>query len=117
MIRPLGEQRRIVNEQMRGGDGSVVIEHLLESEKGELYGKGRLYARVTLGPGCSIGEHVHENEMESFAIVSGRARYLDGDREVVLNTGDLALCPPGGRHSVACEGDEACVLIAQILFE
>ncbi len=52
-----------VNVNMRGGDGSVEIKHLLDADG--LYNKGRLYAQLTLKKGCSIGKHKHEGEMEA----------------------------------------------------
>ena len=58
-----------LNENMRGGEGSVKLEHLLTQD--ELNNKGRLYAKLTLEPGSSIGYHVHEGEMESYLIIGG----------------------------------------------
>ena len=116
MIRRLSDQAAKENVNMRGGEGTVVMNQLLDAEKGELYDKGRLYNRIILNPGCSIGQHVHEGEMESFVITSGRARYNDNGTEVILETGDVALCKPGETHAIACEGDVKCELIAQILF-
>jgi len=103
------------NENMRGGEGTVIIEHLLTPE--ELYEKGRLYARISIEPGCSIGSHVHEGEMESFYIVSGEAEFYDNGETVRLNTGDCALTRSGEEHSVKNAGDVTLVMIALILFK
>jgi len=102
------------NENMRGGEGVVVIEHLLTPE--ELYDKGRLYARLTLEPGCSIGYHVHEGEMESFFIVSGQAEVSDNGELVLVSGGDTVLTRSGEGHSVKSVGADPLVMIAQILF-
>jgi len=103
------------NENMRGGEGVIVIEHLLTPD--ELYEKGRLYAKITIEPGCSIGSHVHENEMESFYIVSGEAELSDNGETVRLSAGDCALTRSGEEHSVKNAGDEPLVMIALILFK
>ena len=64
MIKRNENMNTVVNKNMRGGDGSVVITHILD--KGEYKGESRLIGVITLEPGCSIGAHVHENEEEVF---------------------------------------------------
>ena len=101
------------NEKMRGGDGFAVVESLLTPA--ELYEKGRLYAKITLEPGSSIGYHTHEGEMESFHIISGEAEYLDGEETVILSPGDTTLTQSGNSHSIKSIGDAPLELIALIL--
>jgi len=103
------------NENMRGGEGIVKIEHLHTPE--ELYEKGRLYAKITLGPGCSIGYHVHENEMESFYIINGEAEISDNGELVLLTTGDTILTRSGEGHSVKNIGKDALEMMALILYK
>ena len=103
------------NENMRGGEGIVVIEHLLTPD--ELYEKGRLYAKITLEPGCSIGNHVHEGEMESFYIVSGEAEISDNGKPVNVSAGDSILTRSGEGHSVRNTGAVTLEMIALILFK
>lgn len=100
-------------EHMRGGDGTAVIEDLLTPA--ELYEKGRLYAKLTLDPGASIGYHVHEGEMESFFIISGEAGFTEGGETVTLYPGDVTLTSSGDGHSIKCTGNTPLVLIALIL--
>ena len=99
---------------MRGGEGSVKIEHLLTMD--ELNVKGRLFAKITLEPGTSIGNHVHEGEMESFFILSGQAQYDDNGETTTLYPGDTTHTPSGSGHAVKNEGKETLELIALILF-
>jgi len=101
------------NENMRGGEGVVVVESLLTPA--ELYEKGRLFAKITLEPGCSIGYHVHEGEMESFHIISGEAEFIDKEERVMLSPGDTTLTQSGSGHSIKSVGDAPLVLIALIL--
>ena len=103
-----------ITENMRGGDGAVKIEHLLNAE--ELNNKGRLFARITMEPGCSIGFHVHENEMESYTIISGEAEYDDNGEIITLYPGDTTHTPAGEGHAVKNIGDTTLELIALILF-
>jgi len=103
------------NEKMRGGDGFAIIESLLTPA--ELYEKGRLFAKITLEPGSSIGCHVHEGEMESFYIINGEAEYLDNEETVLLSPGDTTLTQSSGKHSIKSIGDVPLELIALILFK
>jgi len=103
------------NENMRGGEGTVVIEHLLSPE--ELYDKGRLYARIILEPGCSIGHHIHDGEMESFYIISGEAEISDNGEPVKLSAGDSVLTRSGEGHSVKNIGTITLEMIALILYK
>jgi quercetin dioxygenase-like cupin family protein len=114
MITRQNELKTTVNEQMRGGTGSVVIEHLLDAEG--LYGKGRLYARVTLKQGCSIGYHIHEGEAETFYIIKGTADYDDNGTPSVLYAGDVAYTPAGSGHAITNNGEEDVVMIALIVY-
>jgi len=103
-----------VNENMRGGDGSVKIEHLLT--KDELNNKGRLFAKIILEPGCSIGHHIHEGEMEAFYIISGEAEYDDNGESVTLKPGDTTHTPGGSGHGIKSVGSIPLEMIALILF-
>ena len=104
-----------INERMRGGEGSVKLEPLLTPE--EMNNKGRLYAKITIEPGSSMGFHVHEGEMESYHIISGEAEYDDNGETVTLYPGDTTHTPVGEGHGVKSVGNEPLVIIALILFE
>ena len=102
-------------EKMRGGDGVATIEHLLAPD--ELYGKGRLFAAITLPPGASIGSHVHDGEMEAFYVLDGTAEYGDGIETATLLPGDTTLTLSGEGHTVRTVGDAPLKLLALILFK
>lgn len=103
-----------IKENMRGGDGSVSIESLLTP--GELNNKGRLYAKITIAPGDSIGYHVHEGEMESFYIITGEAEVSDNGVVVTVSAGDTIYTPSGEGHSVKSIGNVPLDMIALILY-
>jgi quercetin dioxygenase-like cupin family protein len=104
----------VINENMRGGDGSVAVKHLLDKEG--LYEKGRLFAQLTIKKGCSIGLHKHEGEMEAFYILSGTALFNDNGVTTVLQPGDVAYTVDGENHSIANNGEEDLELIALIIY-
>lgn len=114
MIKRADEMHREIKPQMRGGDGQAVVTNLLDA--GEYQGKSRMIATITLEPGCSIGEHVHEKEEEVFYIIQGTATYDDNGTETVLHPGDACICLGGQKHSIANRtADETLVLHAVIL--
>ena len=55
-------------EKLAGGTGAVEISHLLTND--EFYGAGRMFSRVVLKPGCSIGWHEHKDEVEYYYILT-----------------------------------------------
>ena len=114
MIRKAADCKKIYNEKMRGGNGTVEITSFATPE--ELNNKGRLFANITLNPGCSIGFHVHENESELFYVMKGDVLYNDNGTECVLGAGDVMVCPSGTGHGIACHGEEAAEVCAVILY-
>ena len=47
---------------IREGKGLIHIKELTDKEG--LYGHGRMFAHITVDPGCSIGYHDHQHETE-----------------------------------------------------
>jgi len=103
------------NENMRGGEGSIIIRHLLSAE--ELYDKGRLYAIIVIEPGCSIGSHVHEGEMESYYIIKGEAEVSDNGDLVKVSAGDSVLTRCSEEHSIKNIGTETLEVMALIIYK
>lgn len=105
-------QKEETRERMRGGEGSVLIRHLLA---GDALPPGcRLYARITLQPGCSIGEHMHEGEAEVFHILSGHAEMLESGQSVRMEPGDTCITR-NASHSIRCAGDKPVEFMATIM--
>lgn len=102
-----------LREHMRGGNGTVEITKL----SGELPENMRLFARLRLAPGCSIGYHVHEHETELFAFVSGCGRVQDDEAFRDVCAGDSMLTFPGHGHGVENTGSEDLIIIASIVKE
>ena len=114
MIRKAADCKKVYNEKMRGGNGTVEITNFATPE--ELNNKGRLFANITLNPGCGIGFHMHENESELFYVMKGNVLYNDNGTEYPLTAGDVMLCPAGSGHAIACKGEEAAEVCAVIVY-
>lgn len=102
-------------ENMCGGTGHVIIKHIL-GEK-ELNGKCRLYAEVTIEPGCSLGFHEHHGESETYYIVSGIGIYSDNGALRMVKAGDVTFTPDGQGHALTNSGDEDLVFMALIILD
>jgi len=113
MIRKKVELKEVINQNMRGGDGDIVITHIADAS--EMYEKSRLFAKLTIKPGCSIGYHLHENETEIFHILTGTAQYDDNGTQIELSAGDVTITPAGSGHSIANNGDTDLTLTALIV--
>ena len=114
MIRKAAECKKEYREAMRGGNGTVEITNF--ATPAELNDKGRLFANITLKPGCSIGYHVHENDSELFYLIKGNALYNDNGVECTLSAGDVMICPAGTGHSIANIGEEDVEVCAVIVY-
>ena len=114
MVRKAADCSVELREHMREGDGVVQITNFVQ--KPELYDKGRLFGKITLEPGCSIGYHVHEKDSELFYILKGTAEYNDNGVMTTVSAGDVAITPMGGGHSIANHSGETVELIALIVY-
>ena len=115
MIRKADEFRIEYKEHMRDGDGTVQLTHFITGPE-ELEDKGRLFAKITLNPGCSIGYHVHEKDAELFYILTGTAEYNDNGEMRTVSAGDVTICPAGTGHGIANRTDGVVELVAVIVY-
>jgi mannose-6-phosphate isomerase-like protein (cupin superfamily) len=102
-----------LREKMRGGEGVVRIKNLFQP--GDLKGKTRLVAEITIPVGGSIGFHQHDQEEEIFYFLSGRGRVKDQDEWKEVNVGDALVTGGAKGHAVENTGNEPLVMMAVIL--
>jgi len=108
MYIPKEAQRRHI-----GQDG-VHLYILHENE--HLNDHGRLYARITIDPGCSIKWHEHEGEMESFYVLEGECVFDDNGVECPAKPGDLLYTPHGSGHAVHNRSNAPVDVMALVIF-
>ncbi len=116
MIRYSNECKIEYREHMRDGEGTVKLTHFINDPE-DLNNKGRLFAKITLEPGCSIGYHVHEHDAELFHILKGTAEYSDNGEIKTVKAGDVTICPAGQGHSIANHSNETVEVIAVVIYE
>ena len=107
------EHRFQERHEMRGGTGPVYLYHIEEKE--ELLGHGRLFAKIVLPPGSSIGVHEHIDETEPYYIIEGEGIFIDADgSRVPVKAGDCCLIDPGQSHGIENNSDRDMVFIALV---
>ena len=109
------ENQAVEFKCIRGGIGEVEMQKICESVD-ELYGKGRLFNRMILAPGNTIGEHTHEGDNEIFYFLSGTGEYNDNGTIVEVAPGDVTVCNDGELHGLKNTGDVPLEFIALILY-
>ena len=97
------------------GKGLIHIKELTDKEG--LYNHGRLFAHVTVDPGCSIGYHDHQHETEFYYIIKGEGVFNDDGKEVLVHAGDICATGCGKFHGLENKTDEPVELIALIVME
>ena len=100
---------------VRNGKGLIHMKDLTDQEG--LYDHGRLFAHVTIDPGCSIGDHPHDHETEFYYIIKGEGVFNDNGTEVVVRPGDICATGYGEVHGLENRGTEPVELIALIVGE
>lgn len=101
-------------EHMRDGKGKVLFQNLME--QGTIK-HCRLFSKLTLNPGCSIGQHEHNNETEYYWILSGKGIVSESDGEKKVEKGDMVVTGNGASHAIRNTGDEPLVFLALIILD
>ena len=97
---------------MRDGEGSAHLIHMVD---GSTQKNARLFAEITVNPGCSIGYHKHEGETEYFFILSGTGIVNDDGKEVQVKQGDSIITGNGASHGIKNTGAVPLVFHAIII--
>lgn len=113
MVKKIEQMKTEIREKMRGGNGSVEMLHILNQD--EIKGKVRLFAKVTLNPGSSIGQHDHVGEEEVYYILRGTAQVNDNGTLKTVCAGDVILTGDGAFHSIENTGNEPLEFMAVIM--
>lgn len=113
MVRRKEEIRIRPVKNAQGGEGEVTFYDWLLPE--EAAGHGRVFSKLVIPPGSSIGNHAHDGEFEAFYVLSGEAVVNDNGKEVILHEGDMHMCVNGESHGTKNESEQDLVLMALIM--
>lgn len=113
MVKGKEGQRQETRSRMRDGKGDIKLNHILEKE--EMLGKARLFARITVEPGCSIGEHPHGPDAEIYYILSGEVVVSDNGVEKTMTEGGVMITGNGESHNVENRTAQPAELLAIVM--
>lgn len=113
MIKKQSAMRREPMPNARGGDGVAIFDHILE--KTEMNTNCRMFTKITLEPGTSIGYHKHEREEDIYYIINGIATVTDNGEKRFVYPGEVVYTGDGGSHSIANEKDVPLEFVSIIL--
>lgn len=114
MLKRANELTQEVIVGLRGGKGNVITTKLLEGD--QFQGKGRLFSKMVLKPGHSIGYHQHTGDIEAYYILSGQGTLNDNGAVTTVAAGDVVFTGNGESHAIENTGGDDLVFIALILF-
>lgn len=113
MIRRNEEQTNVF-KNIRGGMGEIQITELLKPD--EFCEKGRLFSKMVIKPGNSIGSHVHSGDFEAYYVLKGQGKYIDNGTEERIYAGDFTLTRDGEEHQLINDTKEDLEIIALVLY-
>jgi len=67
--------------------------------------------RIEVKPGASLSLQMHRHRSEHWVVVSGIAKVINGEREIVINTNESTFIPAGHKHRLTNPGVAPCVII------
>lgn len=102
-------QEKMEIKNMRNGVGSVLIEKFYPQPI-----NCKMYARITILPNSSIGEHIHLDDEEIVYVLKGTGIAHVGDETLAITTGSVHLVNQGMKHQIINNSHENLVILAVI---
>ena len=113
MVNKADSMQTVIKAQLRGGNGDAELTHLFDAQ--DIAGKAKMCARIVLQPGCSIGEHTHDDDGEMYIILSGKGMVNDNGTPKEMQAGDAMWTTNGEAHSIINHGNEPLVMLAIVI--
>ena len=111
MIKRRDELTKVVGP-IAGGKGEITRELILEGE--EFKDQAKVFSKITVPVGASIGMHEHKEDFEVYYILSGKGKVLDGEDFVEVQTGDV-IYTVDAKHYIENIGQEELVFLAVVI--
>ena len=72
------------------------------------------YHLVRIAPGCSIGNHIHETQLETHEVIKGSGKCVNADSTILYEPGTISIMQAGVPHEVDA-GSEGVYLFAKFM--
>lgn len=89
----------------------VELKHIVTSAQ---TGGQFSYHLVRIAPNCAIGEHTHQEQLETHEVIAGAGQCLNGGVRLSYRPGAVAILPKGVPHEVIA-GPEGLCLFAKFI--
>ena len=110
MIRKLSDMGEFPVKNLCEGEGTAVFTSLFE--RGTL---PRIFSKVTLEPGASCGEHVHDTDGEIYMVLEGEVTFIEDGVEYTCYPGECEYCTDGHSHGAINRSDKPCSYLAVMI--
>lgn len=74
-------------------------------------GEGFKLKRIVVKPGASLSLQMHHHRSEHWVVVSGTAKVINGEREILVQRNESTYIPAGTAHRLTNPGVVDCVMI------
>lgn len=89
----------------------VELKHIITAKETE----GMFsYHLVRIAPNCSIGEHIHENQLETHEVIAGDGLCVNAGEALQYEPGTISILPIGVKHEVRA-GKDGLYLFAKFM--
>ncbi|MCM1181421.1 MAG: cupin [Clostridium sp.] len=72
------------------------------------------YHLVRIAPNCSIGEHIHETQLETHEVIAGSGKCINAGGTLPYEVGTVSIMPVGVKHEVNA-GSDGLYLFAKFM--
>ena len=72
------------------------------------------YHLVRIAPDCSIGNHIHEPQLETHEVIKGSGKCVNAGRTITYEPGTISIMQAGIPHEVSA-GSEGLYLFAKFM--
>jgi mannose-6-phosphate isomerase-like protein (cupin superfamily) len=91
-----------------GGEGTISAARVLAAGEG---GGAEFIDLVVVPPGCTIGEHTHGPDEETYVIVAGSGTMTVDGAQLAVGAGDVVVNRAGGTHGLRNTGAQPLRLV------